>query len=156
MNGKQPPRFDIDALCRLAGDKVFARGQAYHQAGQVEILSLEPNRVLARVSGSEDYRSVLTGGGAAIGDECSCLAFENWGFCKHLVAVALTANDAALCGERVGESALERIRRHLRTKGTDALVEMIVDLAERDAALFRTLDMAAVSARTNEMRRFDA
>jgi len=58
MSGGLPPRFDVDGL---AGDKVFARGLAYHQAGQVEILSLEPGRVLARVSGSEDYRSELTG-----------------------------------------------------------------------------------------------
>ncbi len=150
MSDNASPRFDIDALHRLAGDKAFARGQAYHQAGQVEILDLEPGRVLARVSGSEDYRSVLTGGGADIDGDCSCPAFEGWGFCKHLVAVALTANDAIGRGAEVGDSALERIRRHLRTKGTDALVAMIVDLAERDAALFRTLDMAAASAMNDD------
>lgn len=152
MSSNASPRFDIDALRRLAGDKAFARGQAYHQAGQVELLSLDPGRVLARVSGSEDYRSVLTGGGSDIDGECSCLAFEDWGFCKHMVAAALTANDAALCGSEAegGGSALERIRGHLRSKGTDALVTMIVDLAERDAALFRTLDMAAASASDND------
>jgi len=142
MRDIMPPRFDIDALRRLAGDKAFARGMAYHQAGQVEILSLEPGRVLARVSGSEDYRAVLTGEGADIDGACSCPAFDDWGFCKHLVAAALTANEAAASD---GDGPLERIRRHLRGKDPEALVEMIVALAERDDALFRSLDMAAAA-----------
>lgn len=151
---KAPLRFDVDTLRQLAGDKAFARGQAYYQAEQVEILSLEPGRVLAQVSGSEDYRSVLTGGGTEIDGECSCLAFESLGFCKHLVALALTANDAATNSEGAGENALERIRRHLRTKGADTLVEMIMDLAERDLTLFRTLDMAAASASNDDETMF--
>lgn len=43
------------------------------------------------------------------------------------------------------DAALDRIRRHLAAKGIDALVGMIVDLAERDELLFRALDMAAAS-----------
>lgn len=137
-------RFNIDALRDLAGDKVFARGLAYHQAGQVTILAIEPSRVVARVSGSEDYRTVLTGSGARIGGECSCPAFADFGFCKHLVATALTANDAD--PTTTGEGALERIRRHLRAKDPEALVALIVDLAERDDLLFRRLDMEAATA----------
>ena len=44
-------RFDLDALRDLAGDKVFVRGQAYHRDGQVEILAIEPERILAQVAG---------------------------------------------------------------------------------------------------------
>ena len=47
MTQEPSPRFDIDALRDLAGDKVFARGLAYHQAGQVTILAVEPARVVA-------------------------------------------------------------------------------------------------------------
>lgn len=136
-------RFDVDALRHLAGDKVFARGLAYHQAGQVTILVIEAGRVTARVSGSEDYRAVLTGSGTSIGGECSCPAFEDFGFCKHLVATALTANDA---DPAIGDGALERIRRHLRAKDTESLIAMIMDLAERDDLLFRRLDMEAATA----------
>jgi tetratricopeptide (TPR) repeat protein len=153
MAGGRKPRFDLDALRRLAGDKAFARGEDYHRAGRVEILAIEPGRVLARVSGSEDYRSVLTGGGGKIGGECSCPAFEDWGFCKHLVAAALSANDVG--GADAGVSALERIRRHLQGKGIDALVGMIVDLAERDAALFRRLEMDAATASDDDETLFD-
>ncbi|AVM76174.1 SWIM zinc finger family protein [Magnetospirillum gryphiswaldense] len=147
MTGRPPPRFDGDALRRLAGDAVFARGLAYHQAGQVTILMAGPDRVVARVTGSELYHVVLTGGGTRIGGECSCPAFEDRGFCKHLVATALTANDA---GPATGDDALERIRIHLRGRDADSLVAMIVDLAERDDRLFRRLDMEATSAAEDE------
>lgn len=137
------PRFDRDALRNLAGDKVFARGLAYHQAGQVTILTIEPGRVVARVAGSENYRAVLTGSGTRIGGQCSCPAFEDFGFCKHLVATALTANDA---DPTAGDGVLERIRTHLRGKDTESLVALIIDLAERDDLLFRRLEMEAASA----------
>ncbi|MBF0247222.1 MAG: SWIM zinc finger family protein [Alphaproteobacteria bacterium] len=143
MSKEKPPRFDPEALHRLAGDKVFVRGQTYHQDGRVDILDHGPDRVVARVGGSEIYRATLTGKGARIGGECSCPAFADWGFCKHLVAVALTANEDG--GAPTQESALERIRRHLKGKGVDALADMLLDLAERDDGLFRRLDMEAAA-----------
>lgn len=39
-----PPRFNVVALRKLAGDKVFERGKTYHARRQVEMLSLEPQR----------------------------------------------------------------------------------------------------------------
>jgi uncharacterized Zn finger protein len=143
MTAKYQPRFDIDALRNLAGEKSFARGQAYHRDGQVQLLAIESGRVLAQVTGTEDYRTVLVGAGAKIGGECSCPAFEEWGICKHMVAVALAANAAGNRAETNGPDALSRIRDHLKKRGVDALVEIIVDLAERDLGLFHKLDMAA-------------
>jgi uncharacterized Zn finger protein len=142
MKAKNEPRFDVEVLRELAGAKVFARGEAYYRGGQVEILVIEPGRVLAQVAGTEDYRAELTGHGEDFDGECSCPAFEDWGFCKHLVATALAAND--LRGDEAGNSgALGRIRDNLKEKGIDALVEMIVDLAEQDPVLLRKLDTAA-------------
>lgn len=138
-------RFDIGALRALAGEKVFARGTEYHRDGLVEILALEPRRVLAHVSGNEDYRTVVTGRGAQIGGECSCPAFEDWGFCKHIVAAALAANDAGSHGEGEGAGALSRIRGHLKTKSVDELVAIILSLAEQDLVLFRKLEIASAA-----------
>jgi len=148
MKAKARPRFDIDVLRDLAGDKVFARGEAYCRGGQVQILVLEPGRVLAQVAGTEDYRTELTGRGKEIDGACSCPAFEDWGFCKHMVAAALAANAAG--SDTEAEGALPRIRDHLKKKGVDALVEMIVNLAERDPALFRKLDMAAAAVHADD------
>jgi hypothetical protein len=150
MKAKDRPRFDIDALRELAGAKVFARGEAYHRDGQVELLAIEPARVLAEVAGTEDYRTVLTGRGKKIDGECSCPAFDDWGFCKHMVAAALAANAAGSDAEAEGAGALARIRDHLKGKGVDALVALIMDIAERDPALFRKLDTAAATVNADE------
>jgi uncharacterized Zn finger protein len=138
MKAAHRPRFDIDVLRELAGAKVFARGVAYHRDGQVDILSMTPARVLAQVAGTEDYRTELTGHGEDIDGECSCRAFEDWGFCKHIVATARAANDVA-GSELDGSGVLDRIRGHLKEKGVDALVEMVMEFVERDPALFRKL-----------------
>lgn len=150
MKPKDRPRFDVDGLRDIAGEAAFARGEAYHRGGQVVLLSNEPERVLAEVAGTEDYRTELTGRGRKIGGECSCPAFEDRGFCKHMVAVALAANAAGADPRAEGAGALARIRAHLKGKGADALVDMIVDMAERDPALFRRLDMAAAAVRADD------
>jgi hypothetical protein len=139
------PRFDVDALQALAGASVFARGKSYHNNGVVQLLAIEPDRVLATVSGTEDYTVTLTGNGQAINGTCSCPAFSGQGFCKHMVATAFTANDVIGDEEPGSLGALSRIRVYLKAKGTDALVEMLLDLAARDTALFRKLDVAAAA-----------
>lgn len=147
MTLKDRPRFDNDALRERAGAKIFARGEAYHRAGHVHILAFEPRRVLAEVAGTEDYRTVLTGRGTGFGGECSCPAFEDWGFCKHMVAAALAANAVGSGVE--GVDTLSLIRQHLEKKGIDTLVEMILGLAEQDAALFRKLELAAATTQAD-------
>ena len=145
-----PPRFDLETLRELAGDKVFARGKDYYRDGAVEILSIDRGRVLARVAGTDDYRTEITGRGTQIGGECSCPAFGDWGFCKHMVATALAANAAGGAPEAEGADPLSRIRDHLKVKSVDALVQIIMDLAERDPTLFRKLDMAAAVAQADD------
>lgn len=149
MTKKARPRFDPKTVRSLAGDRSFARGEAYFRGGQVTILSLATDRVLAEVAGTEDYRVTVSGQDRTIGGSCTCRAFEDYGFCKHMVATALAANAAGSEGAG-GDDALDRIRTHLRERGTDALVAMIVELAERDLALFRRLDSAASIARADD------
>lgn len=145
MTSKDNPRFDLYTIEALAGDRVFARGEAYFRSGAVDIQGIEPGRVLARVVGTDDYRIVMTGQGTAVGGECSCPAFEREGFCKHMVAVALAANAAAGCEDGSG-GVLARVRDYLRTKDIEALVEMVMDMAERDPGMFGRLEIAAVAA----------
>jgi uncharacterized Zn finger protein len=144
MNAKAPTRFDPAALRKLAGGAVFARGEPYYRDGDVRILSITRGRVVAQVAGTEDYRTELRGSGRDIDGECSCRAFQDLGFCKHMVATALAANDVGP-NEADSGGAMGRIREHLKQRGVDALVDMITGLAERDPALFRRLDAAAVA-----------
>jgi uncharacterized Zn finger protein len=144
MTAENLPRFDIAALKRLAGG-AFVRGEVYHREGRVEILVIEARRVLARVTGTEDYRVNLLGKGETIKGECDCPAFDDYGFCKHMVATALSANESDHGSEAGGAGALARIRAHLADKSNGVLVGMIIDLAERDRALFRKLEIASAA-----------
>lgn len=154
MKAKSTPRFDVEALRRRAGPKVFARGEAYHRDGHVILLAIEPARVLAQVEGSEDYRVELTGRGKTLGGECSCPAFEDQGTCKHMVATALAANAAGGNGDAVG--ALSRIRGHLMKKDAGTLVGIILELAGHDPSLFRQLDLEAAAALPGGDREIEA
>jgi uncharacterized Zn finger protein len=150
MTAATTPRFDVDAVRDFAGGKTFARGEGCFAAGQVTLLVIEPERVVAEVAGTEDYHTELLGSGEEIDGTCSCPAFENSGFCKHMVAVALAVN-AAPSHPAAGEAnMLGRIRSHLAGLGLDALVEMIVDLAERDSALLRRLDISAAASQGDD------
>lgn len=144
MKARERARFDIETLRELAGDRSFARGKDYFRDGCVQILSLSSKRVVAEVSGTEDYRTALTGRGKDVDGECSCPAFEDQGFCKHMVATALAVNAAGDGAEGEADAALSRIRAHLKAKPADQLVEMILDLAEEHPELFRKLDLASV------------
>jgi uncharacterized Zn finger protein len=141
--GGDSHRFDVAALRELAGEKVFARGVQYNQEGQVEIVSIDRSRVLARVIGSEIYRSELEGAGEEFSGACSCPAFSDWGFCKHLVATALAVNGLGPEAAEQAAGRLSKIRDHLRSKGVESLVEMIVKLAENDPDLLRSVELAS-------------
>ena len=43
MSATKRPRFDVDALRERAGEKTFARGDAYHRDDRVEILLSNPS-----------------------------------------------------------------------------------------------------------------
>jgi uncharacterized Zn finger protein len=149
-----PRRFDVGTLHEIAGEKVFARGVAYHEDKQVEIVSIDGARVLAKVIGSEVYHSELEGAGKTFSGECSCPAFSDWGFCKHLVATALTANDLEPGTLEQAASRFSKIRDHLRAKGIEPLVEMIMGLAERDPTLLGELELAAAEATADDQTLF--
>jgi uncharacterized Zn finger protein len=142
-------RFDIDVLRERAGGGAFARGEAYYKNDHVRILVIEPARVLAHVSGSEDYRTELIGQGRSLGGQCSCPAHEEWGFCKHLVAAGLAAN-AVADKQGAGGGPMAQIRDHLKTRGVDALADLIMKLAEQDIHLFRRLELEAATLQADD------
>jgi uncharacterized Zn finger protein len=139
------PRFNTDRLRALAGNAAFDRGRSYYSEGRVTILSLEAERVLAKVAGSETYRAALTGQGSKIDGTCNCPAYDEAGFCKHLVAVGLAANEATNLEETddMPPDLLGRVRAFLGTLPHEKLVELLVELAASDDALLHRLNLAA-------------
>ncbi len=135
-------RFSRDRLRDLAGAAVFARGEAYHAAGAVSIVTADADEVVAQGRGGDLYRVQLHGSGADISGACSCPAFADHGWCKHLVAAALAADGSAEgLSDRRGA-----IRAHLVGLGAETLARMLLELAEDDPALMRRLDLAASAA----------
>ena len=137
------PRFDAATLRDVAGEKVFARGTAYYEDGQVEIVTFNMSRIVAKVIGSEVYQCELVGADKKFSGACSCRAFSDWGFCKHLVATALAANDIGPEALEQAANRVAKIREHLRGKGIEGLVDMVVGLAERDSSLLKELELSA-------------
>ncbi len=150
-----PPRFDPDLLARAAGDKVFARGREYHRDGLVVIVALGADRATAEVHGSDIYRTEVRLSGGQVGGQCTCPAFADRGFCKHMVATALAANGLTPEDRRSAADRPDAIRVHLRAQGVEPLIEIIMGLAERDPALRRRLDLAAMASDTDEKRLFE-
>lgn len=140
------PRFDTAALRARAGEAVFARGVAYADEKRVKLLTVQPNRVRAQVHGSETYAVALDGAGSAFSGDCDCPAFEDWGFCKHLVATALIVNAASPEQLAGSVAASDRVRAHLCGGGLDALVDRLMLLAEKYQGLWRELEIEAAIA----------
>lgn len=138
MSDAAQARFDVAKLRETAGERSFARGKDYFRDGRVQIRSLGSKRVVADVSGTEDYRTILTGRGADIGGECSCPAFEDQGFCKHMVATALAANAAGAHGQV--DVVLSGIRQYLQTKSPDQLIDLVLEMAEQYPAILQKLE----------------
>ena len=151
--------FDVERLRRDAGEKVFARGVDYHAEGLVEIFSLGEARVRARVIGTEPYLVDLAVDGDKLIGDCTCPAHRDFGFCKHMVASGLAANEARLQGEQASGDGLDPIKAHLNSLNAGALKELILGFAERDPDILRRLALRAslssgdVGAVTKRLRR---
>jgi hypothetical protein len=112
----------------------------------VEIVSIDADRVIARVAGTETYTAILYASLRDVIGECTCPAYEDYGFCKHLVATAIAVaalDDSAIVAAK---SRRDGIRDHLRGIGVDGLIDMIMRLADRDATLRGDLEFAAAAA----------
>jgi hypothetical protein len=146
-----PARFDPQMLRDLAGAKVFARGQDYWRSGRVTLKRHGESDVSANVAGTETYQTELQRDGDDIDGQCTCPAFSDFGFCKHMVATGLAAN--ANDGDISASDPDKRshIREHLRQRGVDALADMILDLAERDSDLLRRLELVSISHETDDV-----
>lgn len=135
-------RFSIESLRNIAGDKVFDRGVAYHKEGAVDITNLEENCVRASIVGSKIYEAELKLANGKISGHCSCPADRDFGFCKHLVATALTVNDMKTNAAQKTKSRIDLVRDYLHELPKESLVAMIMGQAESDPQMLKGIEMA--------------
>lgn len=116
-----------------SGKQNFERGQQYIE--RVSDLSKDGDTVRATVFGTADYRvAVWHYQDGSLASWCSCpigASFSMGGlFCKHSVAVSLS-----LAAGRTLDSDIEDVRQALLSKDKAALIEIILDEAERNEGM---------------------
>lgn len=127
-------------LRELAGERYFARGEAYFDEGRVRGLTEYRGKLTARVAGTEDYRVKLWADGDDLGYSCSCPLGDDGEFCKHCVAVGLAwleETEAKGKRGRTGSSVatMEDVRALLERQDKSRLVEMLLNEALENESL---------------------
>lgn len=120
-----------DTIRALAGDRTFARGQAYHREGRVTDLHRQAAALTAKVRGESAYDVRLWVKDDALAYHCSCPLGQEQTFCKHAVAVAL----AWLATPVARLSSGDPVAAALDTIPRAALVELLLEEAETNPRL---------------------
>lgn len=137
------------ALEDLAGTTAFRRGEEYFSAGAVGRMRVTDDKVAARVEGNEIYRVELRTVDGDLAYDCTCPRAADGYFCKHCVAVGLAwlAEHAKPNKTKAGKTRRldpwRAIKDHLTTQPPEALVELLLDVAQRDDRLYRSLLLQA-------------
>ena len=130
-------------LIALAGERSFKRGQAYAAEDRVEIESCNVQAVTATVSGTEDYSVGLEFADGDLECNCECLAFEDDGFCKHLVAAVIVARGLIRSGATLKPAGDDlspgNLGSFLRGQPAERLAAWLLELAETDAEVEQRL-----------------
>jgi uncharacterized Zn finger protein len=128
-----------DILLEIAGDRYFARGEDYARRGYVHDLALEGDRLVARVTGTEDYYVELWAEDGELEASCTCPLGVDDIFCKHCVAVGLTwlANPKVIKAQKGKRPAqkpvtMQEVEDFLGRQEKSTLLQWILDRAQRD------------------------
>src|SRR3990170_270813 len=141
----------LAALEDLAGTTAFQRGAQYLAGGAVGRLRVTNDKITARVEGTETYQVELRDGGGDLAYDCTCPRAADGYFCKHCVAVGLawlaeragTGERSVKSSKRVRRDPWRDIRDYLITQGPEALIDLLLEVAQRDDRLYRSLLLKA-------------
>ena len=138
-------------LKKLAGATTFRRGEEYFSAGAVAHLRVTGDKITASVEGSEIYRVVLRDDGGQLDGDCTCPHATDGNFCKHCVAVGLAWLAANSPDPKSATTSVKQKRRdpwrdikaYLTSQPSEALIDLLLDVAERDERLYQSLLLKA-------------
>jgi hypothetical protein len=142
-----------EQLKELAGTAAFKRAHAYVRSGAVEITVLQETHVEAVVCGTDDYDVTLNLAEDAEHSMCTCPAFGEGAFCKHLVATAMVARNSAYESAEMhdnpaptsseapssDDSPDSDLRTFLGKQPAARLAGWLADLADSDPAIEKRL-----------------
>jgi uncharacterized Zn finger protein len=140
-----------DLLHDLAGERSFARGEAYFEDERVRGLVEFAAALAATVEGTEDYRVKLWADGDSLGYACDCPYADEGNFCKHCVAVGLAWLSEKQHGDGSGVIRLDDVSAFLSGQDKSRLVEMILYEALDNERLCERLLLEAGQGRTEDV-----
>ena len=89
----------------LGVNGAYERGVTYYNEGRVGELTIDGFRITADVSGTKSYRVTLHHTAKVFEGECDCPASNNFDFCKHCVATALSYYYQTQTNQELAESS---------------------------------------------------
>jgi len=131
----------------LAGTAAFRRGEDYFSSGAVGSLRMTGDTIVARVEGSETYQVELRDDDGYLACDCTCPRAADGYFCKHCVAVGLAwlaeNSEVAKSGKTKRRDPWRDIKAYLATQAPEALIELLLEVAQRDDRLYQSLLLKA-------------
>lgn len=129
--------FDTEAWRERMDERWFDTGAAMAEAGAVDLVAIEDEKVTAHVTGSVGDLYVVELRAPAGEGSCTCPGFEKFGACKHQAAVVTAANAADLAKVR---ERMAKLRDGLALDTKDALIERLTELARVQPAVLAALE----------------
>jgi uncharacterized Zn finger protein len=129
--------FDTDAWRERMDERWFDTGVAMAEAGAVDLVAIEDDKVTAHVTGSVGDLYVVQLWAPAGEGVCTCPGFEKFGACKHQAAVVSAANAADLGKVK---DRMARLRDGLALDSREALVERLAELARLQPMVLAALE----------------
>lgn len=135
----------------LAGTAAFRRGEEYFSVGAVGHLRVTDDKIAARVEGTETYQVELRDDDGDLVYDCTCPRAADGHFCKHCVAVGLAwlaensaaTKSGATSGKKKRRDPWRDIKEYLATQPPETLIDLLLDVAQRDDRLYQSLLLKA-------------
>lgn len=138
------------SLEEMAGTTAFQRGEAYFADGTVDRLRVTDDKITARVDGSETYQVELSLADDDLAWDCTCPRAADGYFCKHCVAVGLAWLAESSASPKSAEASGKKrpdpwrdITAYLSQQAAESLVELLLEVAQRDDRLYQSLLLKA-------------
>jgi uncharacterized Zn finger protein len=132
-----------DAMLELAGETYFERGEGYHRGGHVYDLVEHGGVVVAKVTGTEDYR-VRLWAEDGLAYSCDCPLGLDGEFCKHCVAAGLAWLEGDFSKDTPsGSATMNDVQTYLEDQDKDLLVRILMEQAMEDEGLRERLLLRA-------------
>lgn len=129
--------FDTETWRERMDERWFDTGVAMAEAGAVDLVAIEDEKITAHVTGSVGDLYVVQLWAPAGEGTCTCPGFEKFGACKHQAAVVSAANAADLGKVK---DRMARLRDGLALDSREALIERLAELARLQPGVLAALE----------------